>query len=75
MKYEILKTFTGRGVIKRGAVVEDPNWKNLGSLIRTGYVREVPDDAPAETAVETVAETPAAAGIPAAASKPKKGRN
>lgn len=64
-KFEIIRQFTGaRGVIRRGAVVTDPDWRNLGSLIRTGYVREVVEtDPPAET--PAVIESPPAKPKPA----------
>lgn len=67
-KYKVFKSFPSRDRIVRGQILVDPNFKNLNSLVRGGYLKPVPDDGeiveeitplPDETLIETpVSEIP-----------------
>lgn len=45
-KYRIRRTFASKEVLSRGAIIENPSWRNLGSLLRSGYVEVVKDEPP-----------------------------
>lgn len=50
-KYRVLRVWPSKTKIRRGQVVEDPPWRNLGSLKRLRYIEEigappVPEDRP-----------------------------
>lgn len=62
VRYEVLRTFAAKETIQRGQVIENPTYRNLGTLVRTGYLREITEEATPEVS-ETASKT----------SKPKKG--
>ena len=43
-KYEVLRAFPAKNVIGRGQVIENPVFRNLGTLVRTGYLREITEE-------------------------------
>ncbi len=57
-KFEVVKVFPTSPPVRRGQIVEDPQWRNLARLVRVGYLR------PVEDVPEPVPE-------PAASKKPK----
>lgn len=56
-KYQVLRTFPDKRVLSRGAIVTDPEWRNLPQLIRNGYIKEIEEDNNSEISLETPVET------------------
>lgn len=46
MKYRVLRVWPSKTFIRRGLVIEDPPWRNVGSLLRTKYIEVVEDPKP-----------------------------
>lgn len=44
-KYIVLRPFPAKEKMSRGQIIENPNWRNLPSLLSTGYLRVVEETA------------------------------